>query len=64
MFSIKKLLRSTLIVIISILVGILICESILRIKHMFVINYDIEMWKYAKKLKTNLHRKPRPCPLA
>ena len=54
MIDLKKLLRSTLIVIISILVGILICESILRIKHMFVINYDIEMWKYAKKLKTKV----------
>jgi len=54
MMDLKKLLRSTLIVLISILVGLLICESILRIKHVFIINYDIEMWKYAKKLKTKV----------
>ena len=54
MLNFKKLLRSSLIVLISVLVGLLICESILRVKHMFVINYDIEMWKYAKKLKTKV----------
>ena len=54
MINLKKLLRATLIVLISVLVGLLICESILRIKHMFVINYDIEMWKYAKRLKTKV----------
>ena len=51
MFNLKKLLRSTLIVSISLLIGLLICESILRIKHKFIINYDIEMWRYAKELK-------------
>ena len=57
MFSIKKLLRSTLIVSISLLVGLLICETILRIKHKFIINYDIEMWKYAKELKIKVKNK-------
>mgnify|MGYP001191265507 CR=1 FL=1 len=57
MFSIKKLLRSTLIVFISLLVGLLICETILRIKHKFIINYDIEMWKYAKELKIKVKNK-------
>ena len=56
MFNVKKLLRSTLIVFISLLVGLLICESILRIKHKFIINYDIEMWRYAKELKTNQNK--------
>ncbi len=57
MLHIKKLLRSTLIVSISLLVGLLICETILRIKHKFIINYDIEMWKYAKELKTKVKNK-------
>ena len=57
MFSIKKLLRSTLIVSISFLIGLLICETILRIKHKFIINYDIEMWKYAKELKIKVKNK-------
>ena len=57
MFKIKKLLRSTLIVFISLIVGLLICETILRVKHKFIINYDIEMWKYAKELKTKVKNK-------
>ena len=51
MLSIKKILSSFFIIIFSFLIGILICESVLRVKHKFIINYDIEMWKYAKKLK-------------
>jgi len=57
MFNVKKFLRSTLIVFISLLVGLLICESILRIKHKFIVNYDIEMWRYAKELKTKVNNK-------
>ena len=57
MLKIKKLLRSTLIVFISLIVGLLICETILRVKHKFIINYDIEMWKYAKELKTKVKNK-------
>tara|TARA_B100000035_G_scaffold249362_1_gene218166 strand:- start:2659 stop:3630 length:972 start_codon:yes stop_codon:yes gene_type:complete len=57
MLSLKKLLRSTLLVSVSLLVGLLICESILRIKHKLIINYDIEMWKYAKELKTKVKNK-------
>ena len=51
MLNIKKLLSSTLIVFISLLAGFFICELILRVKHKIIINYDIEMWKYAKELK-------------
>ena len=44
----KKILS----IIISFFIGILLCESILRIKHYFVLDYDVEMWRYAKILKT------------
>ena len=48
---IKNLIFKTTFVLISILIGIIICEFTLRVKHSLFINYDIEMWKYAKKLK-------------
>ena len=37
-------------IIFSILFALLICETLLRIKHKIIV--DIEMWKYAKELKT------------
>ncbi len=50
-----KLIRNLLIkiffVITSFLIGLIICETALRIKHSLIPNYDIEMWKYAKNLK-------------
>ena len=48
---IKNIIFKTIFVLISIFIGIILCELTLRIKHSFFINYDIEMWKYAKKLK-------------
>ena len=39
-------------IVVSILFALIICETLLRIKHKIVVNYDIEMWKYAKELKT------------
>ena len=48
---IKTISKSILLILTSLLIGILFCELILRVKHNYVINYDIEMWKYAKKLK-------------
>ena len=51
----KSFFKSSLIVLISLLLGIIFCEAILRIKHSFIINYDIEMWKYAKKLKIKVN---------
>ena len=57
MEPVKKLLKSTLLVLISLIVGIIFCELILRAKHHFVINYDIEMWKYAKQLKEKVDNK-------
>ncbi len=57
METIKKILKSTLLVFISLIIGIVFCEFILRAKHHFVINYDIEMWKYAKQLKVKVDNK-------
>ena len=47
----KNFFKSSLIIILSVLIGVIFCEIILRIKHHYIINYDIEMWKYAKQLK-------------
>lgn len=57
MIRLKNLLKSTSIILLSFLIGILFCELILRVKHHYIINYDIEMWKYAKKLKTKVKNK-------
>ena len=57
MENFKSFLKSTLVVFISLIVGILFCEVILRVKHQYVINYDIEMWKYAKKLKEKVENR-------
>ena len=51
MMKIKTLFKSFITIFISFLIGIILCELILRVKHHYVVNYDIEMWKYAKKLK-------------
>lgn len=44
-------------IILSISLALIICETALRIKHKIIINYDIEMWKYAKKLKIRSENK-------
>ncbi len=41
----------------SIIIGLIFSESILRVKHTIIPNYDIEMWKYAKKLKIKSENK-------
>ena len=51
MNQINKIFKSIFLVFISLLIGIIFCELILRAKHHYIINYDIEMWKYAKQLK-------------
>ena len=48
---IKNFLKSFIVIFVSFSIGILLCEIILRVKHNFLINYDIEMWRYAKELK-------------
>ena len=54
MLPLKKIFKSSLLIIFSFLFGVIVCESILRVKHKLLVNYDIEMWKYAKKLKTKV----------
>jgi hypothetical protein len=39
----------------SLLIGLLLCEGILRVKHFFVLDYDIEMWRYANILKIKVN---------
>ncbi len=57
MNKVRNLLKTFIIIFISTLLGILFCELILRVKHHYVIDYDIEMWKYAKKLKIKVDNK-------
>ncbi len=54
MLKLRNFLKTFIIVLFSTLIGILFCELILRIKHHYVIDYDVEMWKYAKKLKVKV----------
>lgn len=44
-------LLSIFLFVVSLLVALLIGEGFLRLKNLDMNNYDIEMWKYAKKLK-------------
>ena len=48
---IKNIFFNFFFIFLSFLIGLIICESVLRIKHSLIPNYDIEMWKYAKQLK-------------
>ena len=48
---IKKILLNSLIVSLSFLFTFFLCETLLRIKHSLFYDYDIEQWRYAKKLK-------------
>tara|TARA_B100000767_G_C19746321_1_gene528694 strand:- start:181 stop:1152 length:972 start_codon:yes stop_codon:yes gene_type:complete len=48
---IQNITLKSLFILISILIGLGFSEAVLRIKHSFIPNYDIEMWKYAKYLK-------------
>jgi lysophospholipase L1-like esterase len=41
----------------SLVIGVCLCEAVLRIKNRSMTNYDIEMWRYAKELK---FRSPDP----
>ena len=44
-------LRKALLITLSIFFSLLVSEISLRIKHSIVLDYDIEMWRYAKLLK-------------
>jgi hypothetical protein len=50
----KKIYSFILLPTISIILSLIFCEIILRIKHSVNLNYDIEMWKYAKELKIKI----------
>mgnify|MGYP006083764337 CR=1 FL=1 len=54
---IQNFFKTFIIILISLIVGIIFCETILRIKHKYLVNYDIEMWKYAKELKQQVENK-------
>lgn len=45
------LLKKIFTIILSLFISILAGEAILRIKNYIVIDYDVEMWRYAKELK-------------
>ena len=49
--NLKKYFFTILLVLFGIIFSIVFCELLLRVKHSIIPNYDIEMWKYAKKLK-------------
>jgi len=53
----KKIHSFFFLPIISIILSLVFCEIILRIKHSVNLNYDIEMWKYAKELKIQVEDK-------
>lgn len=52
MSDIINLIKNFLIILISSIVILVFCELFLRAKHSIIPNYDIEMWKYSKLLKT------------
>ena len=53
----KKIYSFILLPTISIILLLIFFEIILRIKHSVNLNYDIEMWKYAKELKIKIDDK-------
>jgi hypothetical protein len=53
----KNFIATFFLIIISIILALILCEAGLRVKHSLIINYDIEMWKYAKVLKTSVKNK-------
>ena len=57
MSGIKNFSKTILIIFISTLAGLIFCEMVLRVKHHFLIDYDIEMWRYAKELKIKVNNK-------
>lgn len=48
----RALIYSTLLLVCSVGLMLLAAEAVLRIKNSSMKNYDIEMWRYAKELKT------------
>ena len=48
----KNIVFSTIIVAFCLILGLALGEAVLRIKNLSMQNYDIEMWRYARELKT------------
>ena len=57
MAKFKEYIHIIFAILISTIIALLFCELVLRIKHHFIPHYDIEMWKYAKTLKTQVSNK-------
>jgi hypothetical protein len=55
--NLKKYFFTILLIIFGFIFSIIFCEILLRVKHSIIPNYDIEMWKYAKKLKVQIDNK-------
>lgn len=50
-YKFKNFSKIIFLIIFSLGVSLIFCETVLRVKHYLIPNYDIEMWKYAKSLK-------------
>jgi hypothetical protein len=55
--KLQKIAINSFYIIFSIIIGLIFSEAVLRIKHSVNPNYDIEMWRYAKELKTKSSKK-------
>src|SRR5262249_32246894 len=49
--TLKSIAVNLVVIVVSIAVGLIAAEGILRLKNTSMRNYDIEMWRYAKELK-------------
>ena len=49
--SVSNIFKILISILFSIIISVLLCEIILRVKHYFLVDYDIEMWRYSKELK-------------
>ncbi len=54
MLKLKEYTHTFFTILISTLLALAFCEIVLRVKHQFIPHYDIEMGKYAKKLKVKV----------
>ena len=55
--KLQKIAINSFYIFFSIIIGLIFSEAVLRIKHSVNPNYDIEMWRYAKELKTKSSNK-------
>jgi len=57
MIKFKKYIQIIFAILLSSIITLVFCESVLRVKHHFIPHYDIEMGKYAKILKIKVTNK-------